>query len=192
MDKPRCHWVDESKPDYVKYHDEEWGVPVYDDKKMFEFLVLESAQAGLSWYTILKRRDGYRDAFAQFDVNAVAAFGEQEIAALMENTAIIRNKTKINAAINNAQRFLEIQQEFGSFCDYFWAYFEHTPLVNNVQAPEDNLATSDISDAISKDMKKRGFKFFGSTICYAHLQASGLVNDHHNDCFRKQEIIAAY
>ncbi|MDP4984628.1 DNA-3-methyladenine glycosylase I [Pseudoalteromonas tunicata] len=180
----RCHWVDLTKADYVQYHDEEWGEPVYDDKKMFEFVVLESAQAGLSWYTILKRRANYRAAFAQFDVEQVARFDQQKVESLMQDSGIIRNRAKINATISNAQAFIKIQQEFGSFSDYLWAYFNHQPIVNLPKCKSDYQATSDISDSISKDLKKRGFKFFGSTICYAHLQACGLINDHSADCFK--------
>lgn len=181
----RCPWLDTSKADYVKYHDEEWGVPVHDDKVMFEFLVLESAQAGLSWYTILKRREGYRKAFANFDARKVAKFDQAKVEELVQNPEIIRHRGKIEAAIGNAKVFLEIQKEFGSFCDYMWAYVDHNPIQNTIKQLSDYPATSDISDAISKDLKKRGFKFFGSTICYAHMQACGLVNDHSQDCFRR-------
>nr|WP_086746010.1 DNA-3-methyladenine glycosylase I [Pseudoalteromonas ulvae] len=180
----RCPWVDLTKPDYVKYHDEEWGVPVYDDVKMFEFIVLESAQAGLSWYTILKRREQYRAAFAQFDVEQVAQFSQQKVEALLQDEGIIRHRGKINAAITNAQVFMRIQQEFGSFSEYLWRYVDHQPIVNAPQCKEDYLANSELSDRISRDLKKRGFKFFGSTICYAHLQACGLIIDHSLDCFK--------
>ncbi len=185
----RCPWLDTSKPDYVKYHDEEWGVPVHDDKKMFEFIILESAQAGLSWYTILKRRDGYKKAFANFDVNVVANFDDEKVEELMLDSSIIRNRLKIKSAISNAKNFIEIQKEFGSFCKYIWSYVDNKTIVNNLKSLEDYPATSPISDAISKDLKKRGFKFFGSTICYAHLQACGLINDHSESCFRKSEVI---
>ena len=185
----RCHWLDETKPDYVKYHDEEWGVPVHDDKVMFEFLILESAQAGLSWYTILKRREGYRDAFADFNAKKVALFTENDVERLMLNPKIIRNRAKINAAISNAKIFLSIQQEFGSFSHYMWSFVNNQTIVNKITKPEDYPVTTEVSDAISKDLKKRGFKFFGSTICYAHMQACGLVNDHNQHCFRKQQII---
>lgn len=184
----RCPWLDLSKPDYVRYHDEEWGVPVHDDHKMFEFLILESAQAGLSWYTILKRREGYRHAFANFNVQAVAKFSQEDVERLMQNEAIIRNRAKINAAINNAKVFITIQQEFGSFCDYLWAYVNHKPIINNLKSLKDYPATTELSDLISKDLKKRGMKFFGSTICYAHLQACGIVNDHSEGCFRKHQV----
>lgn len=188
----RCPWLDTSKPDYVAYHDDEWGIPVHDDKTMFEFLILESAQAGLSWYTILKRRDGYRQAFANFDVNTVASFDEQVVEKLMQNEGIIRNRAKIKAAISNAKIFIEIQQEFGSFCDYLWGYINHSTIVNEIRTKEDYPATSPVSDEISKDLKKRGFKFFGSTICYAHLQACGLINDHSMNCYKRSQIIKQY
>ena len=185
----RCPWLDTSKPDYVKYHDEEWGVPVHDDKTMFEFLILESAQAGLSWYTILKRREGYKNAFANFDVNVVANFDEAKVEELMQDAAIIRNRLKIKAAISNAKIFIELQREFGSFCNYLWGYVNNKTVINSISSLEEYPATSAVSDAISKDLKKRGFKFFGSTICYAHLQACGLINDHSESCFRKSEVV---
>jgi len=188
----RCPWLDDSKPDYVKYHDEEWGVPIHDDKKMFEFIILESAQAGLSWYTILKRREGYKQAFANFNVIAVAAFNEEKITELIQNPAIIRHQGKIKAAINNAKVFIAIQQEFGSFCQYLWSYVDNNTVVNNRATKDDYPATSPLSDAISSDLKKRGFKFFGSTICYAHLQACGLINDHSVNCYKRSQIIAKY
>jgi len=190
--KGRCFWLDEKKPDYVKYHDEEWGVPVYDDLKMFEFLTLESAQAGLSWYTILSRRDEYRKAFADFDASKVVNFTDKDIEILMNNKGIIRNKLKIKAAISNARIFLDIQQSEGSFSNYLWNYVDGKPIINKFKTPEDFPASSPLSDKISKDLKKRGFKFFGTTICYAHLQASGIINDHSCNCFRRQEIISSY
>lgn len=188
----RCPWLDTSKPDYVKYHDEEWGVPVYDDKKIFEFLILESAQAGLSWYTILKRRDGYREAFANFNVVDVAQFDQDKVEELMLNPGIIRNRGKINAAINNAKLFIKIQQEFGSFSDYMWGFVNHKTIVNHVNELSDYNATTPESDAWSKDLKKRGFKFVGSTICYAHMQACGMVNDHSLSCYKRKQIIAEF
>lgn len=188
----RCSWVDLTKPDYVEYHDKEWGVPVHDDNKQFEYLTLESAQAGLSWYTILKRREGYRRAFAGFDVNKVAEFDEAKIAALLQDEGIIRNKLKVHAAVNNARRFIEVQKEFGSFNNYIWQFVGGKPKVNIIKTPDDFVATSEESDALSKDLKKRGFKFVGSTIMYAHMQAAGLINDHMVDCFRRQEIIDSY
>ncbi|MBB6519850.1 DNA-3-methyladenine glycosylase I [Pseudoteredinibacter isoporae] len=184
----RCPWLDTSKEDYVRYHDEEWGVPVYDDKVMFEFLILESAQAGLSWYTVLQRREGYRKAFANFNAKKVAKFDQTKVDELVQNPAIIRHRGKIEAAIGNARVFLEIQKEFGSFSDYMWGYVNHKPIKNKIAKMEDYPATTDLSDAISKDLKKRGFKFFGSTICYAHMQACGLVNDHSQDCFRRTQV----
>ncbi len=188
----RCPWLDTSKPDYVDYHDNEWGVPVYDDDKLFEYLTLESAQAGLSWYTILKRRDGYRKAFANFNVHLVALFNQQDIETLMLNEGIIRNRKKIEAAINNAQRFIEIQREFGSFSSYMWQFVNNKTKVNHLYTIEDYQATSPESDAFSKDLKKRGFKFVGSTICYAHMQACGMINDHSIDCYKRSQIIEQF
>jgi DNA-3-methyladenine glycosylase I len=190
--KHRCAWLDLSKPDYVDYHDHEWGVPQYDDHKLFEYLTLESAQAGLSWYTILKRREGYRNAFAQFNIEQVANFSDQTIAELMLNKNIIRNKLKINAAVNNAQRFIEIQQEFESFANYMWSFVNHKTQVNHFAQDSEYPSTSTVSDKWSKDLKQRGFKFVGSTICYAHMQACGMVNDHSKNCFRRQQIIDQY
>ncbi|MFY8272902.1 DNA-3-methyladenine glycosylase I [Pseudoalteromonas sp. SSDWG2] len=188
----RCDWVDLNKEDYVAYHDSEWGVPVYDDDTLFEFLTLESAQAGLSWYTILKKRDNYRNAFANFDARKIAAFDDKDIQRLLNDEGIVRNRLKILATINNAQRFLEIQHEFGSFSDYQWQFVGHKPRVNSIRSKADYVATSEQSDAFAKDLKKRGFKFLGSTTVYAHMQACGMVNDHHNDCFRKEEVLAMY
>jgi DNA-3-methyladenine glycosylase I len=185
----RCHWVDLTKPDYVAYHDTEWGVPVYDDNKLFEFLTLEAAQAGLSWYTVLKKRDSYRAAFANFDPVKVAAFDDTKAAELLQNPGIIRNRLKVAAAINNAARFLEVQAEFGSFSNYQWRFVNGQPQLNSIASPADYRATSPESDAMSKDLKKRGFKFVGSTIIYAHMQACGMVNDHHNNCFRKTQAV---
>ena len=188
----RCLWLDETKSDYVAYHDVEWGVPVFDDRKLFEFISLESAQAGLSWYTILKKRDGYRAAFKNFDVNKVAAMTDEDIERLMTDPSIIRNKLKIAATINNAEAFIRIQQEFGSFAKYQWQFVNNTPIVNQIHSREDYPSTSEISEKFAKDLKKRGFKFLGPTTVYAHMQACGMVNDHDNACFRKQEIIDSY
>ncbi|MFA0086435.1 DNA-3-methyladenine glycosylase I [Vibrio sp. 10N.261.51.F12] len=188
----RCPWLDQTKADYVDYHDKEWGVPVLDDRTLFEFLVLESAQAGLSWYTILKRREGYRKAFANFDVEKVAKFTEQDEARLIEDTGIIRNKLKIKSTVTNAQLFIEIQHEFGSFCRYVWSFVDNKVLVSNWDKLEDYPVTTPVSDALSKDLKKRGFKFVGSTIIYAYLQAAGLINDHSKECYRRQEVIDSY
>jgi DNA-3-methyladenine glycosylase I len=185
----RCPWVDLSKPDYVAYHDEEWGVPVHDDRKLFEFIVLESAQAGLSWYTILRKREGYRQAFDQFDPERIARYGDDKLHELLNNPGIVRNRLKILATINNAQRFLEIQSEFGSFDAYIWRFAGGIPIVNELHTLQDYAATSKESDALSKDLKKRGFKFMGSTVCYAHMQATGMVNDHVVGCFRRDEIL---
>jgi DNA-3-methyladenine glycosylase I len=178
----RCHWCG-TDPLYMKYHDEEWGREVHDDKILFEFLVLESAQAGLSWITILRRRENYRLAFANFDVHKVAAFGPQDVERLMQDAGIIRNRLKIESTITNARLFIQIQQEFGSFDAYLYKFMPNQQaIVNHREGMHDMVARTDISDAISKDMKKRGFKFFGTTICYAHMQATGMVNDHVAGC----------
>ncbi|TCC93887.1 DNA-3-methyladenine glycosylase I [Pedobacter frigiditerrae] len=177
----RCHWCG-NDPIYIKYHDTEWGKPVRDDKILFEFLVLEGAQAGLSWITILRRREGYRNAFVNFDVKKVAAFKEKDVERLMKDETIIRNRLKINSAINNAKLFIEIQKEFGSFANFVWGFM---PVKNQIVNDFKNggiPARTEISDAIAKDMKKRGFKFFGTTICYAFMQATGMVNDHIIGC----------
>src|SRR5699024_5166385 len=178
--------------DYIDYHDHEWGIPVHDDKIHFEFLILEGAQAGLSWSTILKKREGYKKAFSGFDVLKVARYTEEHVEALLQNEEIIRNKLKIRAAINNAQRFLEVQKEFGSFDRYIWTFVNNNPIVNAWEDTSQVPATSPESDALSKDLKKRGFKFVGSTIMYAHMQAVGLINDHTKKCFRYKEILKLY
>ena len=183
----RCDWCLKD-PVYIDYHDTEWGVPVHDDHKLFEFLVLEGAQAGLSWLTILKRREGYRNAFAGFDPEQVARFTPETIAELLQNQAIIRNKLKINAAVSNARIFLDIQAEFGSFDQYAWQFVDGRQKVNTFTSVDQVPATSKESDAFSKDLKQRGFKFTGSTIMYAHMQATGMVNDHLVSCFRHQEV----
>lgn len=183
----RCFWVGENKPHYNKYHDEEWGVPVHDDRKHFEFLILEGAQAGLSWETILRRREGYRKAFAQFDPKKVARFTAKNQKTLLQNTGIIRNRLKIKSAINNAQRFLEVQKEFGTFDRYIWSFVNGKQIVNRPRKPKDIPARTEISDALSKDLKKRGFTFVGSTIMYAHMQAVGMVDDHMVECWRKKK-----
>lgn len=185
--KPRCPWC-LGFEQYVKYHDEEWGVPVYEDKVHFEFLVLESAQAGLSWATILRKREGYRKAFADFDYKIVADFPESHVEELLQDKGIIRNRLKIQGAINNAKRFMEVQQEFGSFSDYIWGFVGGKTKVNKLKSMSEAPATSPESDALAKDMKKRGFKFLGTTTLYAHMQATGLVNDHLVDCFRFSEV----
>ena len=185
----RCPWVDLSKPDYVDYHDKEWGVPVHDERLLFEFLILEGAQAGLSWYTVLRKRENYRIAFDLFDPEIVARYDELKVRELLSNPGIIRNRAKILAAINNGRKFLEIQEEFGSFDDYIWRFVDGKPIVNELKELGDYAATSRESDAMSKDLRQRGFKFVGSTICYAHMQATGMVNDHTMACFRRQEIL---
>lgn len=186
--KKRCGWVSDD-PLYIAYHDNEWGVPVYDDKVQFEFLVLESAQAGLSWLTILKRREGYRRVFYGFDPQRVANMSEAEIATTLQDKGIIRNKLKVRAAVKNALIFLDIQSEFGSFTDYIWQFVGGKPLQNSWQRLEDVPVTTAESDKLSADLKHRGMSFVGSTIIYAHMQATGLVNDHTTDCFRYNEVI---
>ena len=171
----------------MEYHDTEWGVPVYDDQKQFEFLVLESAQAGLSWLTILKRREGYRRLYDDFDAKLVAEYGEERIQKMLLDPGIIRNRKKIESSVNNAQKFLEIQAQHGSFCSYIWGFVDGKQVVNQFQDLSQIPATTPLSDSITKDLKQRGFKFLGSTILYAHLQATGLVNDHLLDCFRHTE-----
>lgn len=181
-DSVRCGWCG-TDPLYVTYHDEEWGKPVYDDRTLFEFLVLEGAQAGLSWMTILRRREGYRKAFANFDPVRVAQFTPADAERLMQDNGIIRNRLKIQSTIRNAQIFLDIQKEFGSFSEFIWGYLpEKKPIVNHWKSLKEIPARTELSDKIAKDLKKRGIKFFGTTICYAHMQATGMVNDHLVDC----------
>ena len=180
----RCRWAEGVGPDYIEYHDREWGVPVHDDRLQFEFLVLEGAQAGLSWSTILRKREGYREAFANFDPGKVARFTKKRIEKLLTNPAIVRNRLKVNSVVTNAQAFLAVQDEFGTFDDYIWSFVDGEPVQNRFRKDSDIPATSPESDALSKDLKKRGFKFVGSTIMYAHMQATGMVNDHVVDCFR--------
>jgi DNA-3-methyladenine glycosylase I len=186
----RCNWS-LSDPVYVKYHDHEWGVPVRDDRKQFEFLVLESAQAGLSWLTILKRREGYRRLYEDFDPEKVLGFDEKRIHEMLQDEGIIRNRKKIESSINNAKRFLEVRESFGSFCNYLWGFTDGMQVVNHFERLSEIPATTSLSDRIAKDMKQRGFKFLGSTIIYAHLQATGLVNDHLVTCFRHKECLAS-
>lgn len=185
--KHRCPWC-LGFEQYIKYHDEEWGVPVWDDQTHFEFLVLESAQAGLSWSTILKKREGYRKAFADFDYRQVAEFPEGYVQELLQDAGIIRNALKIRSAINNAQRFMEVQAAFGSFSAYIWDFVDGSPVQNQWSEMAHVPATTAISDKLAKDLKKRGFKFLGSTVIYAHMQATGLVNDHLTTCFRHAEV----
>ncbi len=179
----RCAWVTPGNAIYEKYHDTEWGVPVKDDQKLFEFLVLESAQAGLSWITVLKKRENYRKAFAGFDAKKVARFDEKKVEMLMLNAGIIRNRAKILAAINNAREFLKVQKEFGSFSNYIWDFVDHKPIQNKICTLKDLAPVTPLAEKISKDLKKRGFKFLGPTVMYAHMQATGMVNDHFVDCF---------
>lgn len=178
----RCSWCGNDEL-YIKYHDEEWGVPVHDDKKHFEFLVLESAQAGLSWITILRKRENYRKAYDGFTPEIVAVYDENKINELLNNPGIVRNRRKIEASINNARMFLNIQREFGSFDNYIWNFVNHIPLRGNWNSISEVPATSELSDTVSRDLKKRGFKFLGSTIVYSHLQATGIINDHIVSCF---------
>ena len=190
MSEPRrCGWAEGTFPEYVRYHDEEWGVPARDDHRQFEFLILESAQAGLSWATILKRREGYRRAFASFDPVRVSRFRRPRVERLLENPAIIRNRAKVEAAVNNAKRFLEVQQEFGSFSVYIWGFVGGIPVVNRWQRDDEVPSTSEAAAALTRDMKVRGFRFVGNTILYAHMQATGLVNDHLVSCFRHRQVI---
>lgn len=186
----RCPWC-LSFQAYIDYHDHEWGVPVHDDRVQFEFLVLESAQAGLSWATILKRREGYRRAFAGFDWEVVAGYGPAKVEELMGDAGIIRNRAKIEAAIRNAALFSEIRREFGTFSHYIWGFVGGRPIINRWETMGQVPATSPESDALAKDLKKRGFKFLGSTVMYAHMQATGLVNDHLTGCFRHAELLGA-
>jgi DNA-3-methyladenine glycosylase I len=183
----RCPWS-EGDPLYVEYHDREWGVPLHDDRKLFEFLILEGMQAGLSWLTILRKRENFRRAFAGFDPHEVARFGKREIARLMADPGIVRNGLKVHAAVANARAMLEVREEFGSFDKYLWGFVDGVPRVNRRRGIKDIPASTPQSDAMSLDLKKRGFKFVGSTICYAHMQATGMVNDHITSCFRYREL----
>jgi DNA-3-methyladenine glycosylase I len=187
MNKKRCGWC-VGDPLYETYHDTEWGVPVYDDQKLFEFLILETFQAGLSWITILRKRENFALAFDQFDYKKVAQYREEKLEFLMQDAGIIRNRLKIQAAVTNARAFMEVQQEFGSFADYIWQFTNGKPVVNRVEHYKSAPATTELSDRISKDLKKRGFKFVGSTVIYAHMQATGMVNDHEISCFRYNEV----
>jgi DNA-3-methyladenine glycosylase I len=186
--RKRCEWVNPDDPLMLDYHDREWGVPVHDDRKHFEFLVLEAAQAGLSWSTVLRKREGYRRAFSDFDPQKVARYTDKRIEALTLDPSIIRNRMKIAAAVRNARQFLAVSQEFGSFDSYAWQFVDGRPTVNRRKSTKDIPATSPQSDAFSKDLKQRGFSFVGSTIIYAHMQAIGMVNDHLVDCFRYREV----
>ena len=186
MEVVRCAWCEKDDL-YRNYHDQEWGKPIYDDETIFEFLILESFQAGLSWYTILAKRENFRAAFDYFDYQKIAQYPEEKVEELIQNTGIIRNRLKILATINNAQKFMEVQKEFGSFSKYIWGFVNHEPIVNRPKTLKEVPATTEISDALAKDLKKRGFKFMGSTVVYAHMQATGMVNDHVEDCWIKTQ-----
>ena len=181
--KNRCFWLNKDEI-YIKYHDDEWGTPVYDDQTLFEFLVLETFQAGLSWITILKKRENFRKAFDNFDYKKIAKYPEGKYESLLQDAGIIRNKLKIRSAISNAQLFMEIQKEYGSFSKFIWSFVDGKPILNRFHKKEEVPATTALSDTISKDLKKRGFKFVGSTVIYAFMQATGMVNDHTKDCFK--------
>lgn len=188
MSRPcRCKWC-EKDPLYIKYHDTEWGVPVHDDQKLFECLLLETFQAGLSWITVLRKRENFRNAFDHFDYHKIAFYDEGKIQELLQDTGIVRNKLKVRAAVSNAKAFMEVQKEFGSFDKYIWSFVDGNPIQNHWASTKELPATTEISDILSKDLKKRGFKFVGSTIVYAHMQATGMVNDHTIDCFRYDEL----
>ena len=182
-----CQWAGDD-PLYIKYHDEQWGVPVHDDRELFEMLILEGAQAGLSWITILRKRESYRQAFDNFDPEVVAGYGESKIEELLQNPGIIRNRLKIRSAVQNAQAFLKVQEEFGSFDDYMWSFVDHTPIQNAWKTMSELPASTPLSERFSKDLKARGFNFVGPTIVYAHMQAVGMVNDHTTDCFRYEQV----
>ena len=186
MEVVRCAWCEKDDL-YRNYHDQEWGKPIYDDETIFEFLILESFQAGLSWYTILAKRENFRAAFDYFDYQKIAQYSEEKVEELIQNAGIIRNRLKILATINNAQKFMEVQKEFGSFSKYIWGFVNHEPIVNRPKTLKEVPATTEISDALAKDLKKRGFKFMGSTVLYAHMQATGMVNDHVEDCWIKTQ-----
>ena len=187
--KQRCQWTG-SDPLYVSYHDNEWGIPVFDDRVLFEFLILEGMQAGLSWLTILRKRENFRNAFDNFDAVKISNYTEKDIKRLLNNDGIIINRLKINAAIENARIFLTVQEEYGQFSDYIWSFVDHKPLINQWKSMKDIPATTLVSEKMSKELKKQGFKFVGSTICYAFMQATGMVNDHQVDCFRYSQLIS--
>ena len=187
MTKSRCTWCG-TDPLYIEYHDTEWGVPVYDDDTLFEFLILETFQAGLSWITILRKRENFRKAFDNFNYKKIANYDENKFNDLVRDAGIIRNKLKIKATISNAQEFMKVQKEFGSFSKYIWNFTDGKPIKNSYKNMSDIPVTTELSDLISKDLKKRGFKFVGSTVIYAHIQATGMVNDHVQDCFRYNEV----
>ncbi|MDA0678707.1 MAG: DNA-3-methyladenine glycosylase I [Proteobacteria bacterium] len=186
----RCAWAGESSLQYIEYHDKEWGVPVWDDQTHFEFLILEGAQAGLSWSTILNKRAGYRRNFAEFDASKIARFTEKRIEKILLDPGIVRNRLKVNSAVTNAKLFLKVQEEFDGFCNYIWGFVNGEPVQHKFRSNSEFPATTAESDALSKDLRKRGFKFVGSTIMYAHMQATGMVNDHQVNCFRHKECAA--
>ncbi len=187
MSRQRCAWAGEDAL-YRQYHDTEWGVPLHDDRALFEFLILEGAQAGLSWITILRKRENYRAAFDGFDAARIAAYGANKIESLLQDAGIVRNRLKVAAAVTNAQKFLDVQDEFGSFDSFIWRFVDGKPKQNKWRSPAEIPASTPESDAMSKELKRRGFKFVGSTICYAHMQATGMVNDHTTNCFRHKEL----
>ena len=187
--KTRCSWCG-NDPLYVEYHDTEWGVPLRDEQKLFEFLVLETFQAGLSWITVLRKRENFRKVFDNFDYKKIALYDEEKIAELLQDAGIIRNKLKVRATISNAVAFIKIQKEFDSFSKYIWEFVNDLPIQNNIKSMSEIKATSDTSDKLSKDLKRRGFKFVGPTVIYAHMQATGMVNDHTTNCFRHKEVQA--
>ena len=187
MEKVRCSWVG-NDPLYIHYHDEEWGVPLFDEQQLFEFLILETFQAGLSWITVLRKRENFREAFDNFDYHKISNYNEDKFNELLNNAGIIRNKLKIKATISNAKAFIEVQKEFGSFSKYIWSFVDGKPIKNNWKLNSEVPANTELSDTISKDLKKRGFKFVGTTVIYAHMQATGMVNDHTTNCFRYKQV----
>jgi DNA-3-methyladenine glycosylase I len=186
--KIRCAWVHEDEPIYIHYHDKEWGVPLHDEQRLFEFLILEGAQAGLSWITVLKKRDNYRQCFDDFDANKIARYDQKKVKQLLANPGIIRNRLKIHAAITNAKAYLQVQEEWGGFSSYIWHFVDDQPIQHHWKKVQQIPTSTPLSDSLSKDLKQRGFKFVGTTICYAFMQAVGIVNDHTIDCFRHREI----
>ncbi|WP_397540258.1 DNA-3-methyladenine glycosylase I [Rummeliibacillus pycnus] len=179
----RCTWAKTKEPLYIEYHDKEWGVPVYDDRVLFEMLCLEGAQAGLSWWTILQKRENYRNAFDQFEAEKIVMYTEEKLQSLVENKGIVRNKMKIRSVVTNAQAFLKIQEEYGSFSNYIWSFVDNKPIINNWETEKNVPTSNEISDKMSKQLKKDGFKFVGSTICYSYMQAVGMINDHTVECY---------
>jgi DNA-3-methyladenine glycosylase I len=187
MEKPKCDWC-KGSPLYEKYHDTEWGVPLFDEQMLFEFLILETFQAGLSWITVLRKREDFRKAFDQFDYKKIAAYDSSKEQELLQNSKIIRNRLKISATINNAEAFMKIQKQYGSFSDYIWGFVDGTPIINSFKTLAEVPAKTPLAETISKDLKQNGFKFVGPTVIYAHMQATGMVNDHLTNCFRYKEV----